>query len=89
MNPSLWKQFWKVTAKVLSFLYWSTAACLILGGATGALLLVGTFLFPFLPFIGPLFIVQAAGWFGRSGHTERKPEPVRAMSVAYLDADAR
>jgi hypothetical protein len=61
MRPSIVQRLGSGVMKVLSFLYWGTAWCMILGGASGALLLVSVFLFPFLPFMGGLLFVQAAG----------------------------
>lgn len=88
MRHPLWKQLRAAAGKTLSFIYWSTAACLILGGASGALVLVATFLFPFLPFLGFLFVAQLAGVSAASRssqdtqaaseHASLKPQPVEA-----------
>lgn len=54
-------------------LYWVSAGAMILGGATGALLLVATFVFPFLPFMGFLLVVQAAGYTDAARAASRAP----------------
>ena len=89
MNANFWQQSRKAVGKVLSFLYWSTAACLILSGASVALGLVAIFLFPFLPFIGPLFIMQAAGWFAQRDRAPAKVAPARADSRLNLQSSQR
>jgi hypothetical protein len=59
---SLLRRARSATVLVLRVLYWTFAGSMILGGATGALLLVATFLFPFLPFIGFVLVMQGAAF---------------------------
>lgn len=88
MQPSILKRMGAGAMKALSFLYWCTAACMILGGASGALLLVAVFLFPFVPLIGGLLLVQAAGMLRpkASPGLDNVSKPQRSASSAQFAA---
>ncbi len=77
----------KAAAKLVSVMYWTVAGSMILAGATGAFLLVAMFLFPFLPFIGFVLVMQGAGAFGERDRFGRENVPSTARN-AKRESDA-
>ena len=83
------RTFKQIVLRAVRIVYWTTAVSMIVAGASGALLLVVCFTFPFLPFLLFFPLVGAMGSVGRATRgvsmtpTVGRPSPVgRRIVVA-------